>query len=370
MKISKIVWLISALCCAGIYCFSAISVDNGDEFSVSVELARPISIVWPMEVAIAGDEGEKALRIGPKVGRGWKGEAGGQAEYKFYIPKEGKYYIWFYSLWFDDCANAVFMKIDDNEKIILGNDPVYDQWHWGRGVDVHLEQGTHRIVLSNHSDHVAIQKMLFINSEAIRPGDGSFVFSDIFYEGFDGCDQGNFSQWDASGGKWMVTNPVDQVDFSQNVLLGEAEQGGALILYKPKLWADYSLNLKLKANLSGASGKAVAVCFGAKDKDEYYKLEFGKAKADGKALAEIIYKDSSGEKTIESFEINWQDDKWRRIEISLLENSVGVNIDDNEKILVQWDKEICGTVGFELKADTVGFFDDIHVRAVEKLEQE
>ncbi|MCK4887808.1 MAG: hypothetical protein KAS96_10505, partial [Planctomycetes bacterium] len=217
MKFRKIAWLVFGVFCAAIYCFSAMSIDSGDEFSVAVELARPISIVWPMEVAIAGDAGEKALRIGPKVGRGWKGEAGGQAEYKFYIPKDGKYYVWFYSLWFDECSNTAFVRIDNNEKIILGNDPVYNQWHWGRGFDMHLEQGTHRMMVSNHSDHIAMQKILFINSDSAKPGDSSVVFSDIFYEGFDGCDQGNFSQWDEFTGQWMVTNPVDQTNFSENV---------------------------------------------------------------------------------------------------------------------------------------------------------
>lgn len=370
MKFRKIAWLVFGVCCAAIYCFSAMSINSGEEFSVAVELARPMSIVWPMEVAIAGDAGEKALRIGPKVGRGWKGEAGGQAEYKFYIPKAGKYYVWFYSLWFDECSNTVFVRIDNNEKIILGNDPVYNQWHWGRGFDVYLEQGTHRMMVSNHSDHVAIQKILFINSQTTRPGDSSVVFSDIFYEGFDGCDQGNFSQWDEFTGQWMVTNPVDQMNFSENVLLGNANNGKAFILYKPNPWADYSLNLKLKADLSGASGKGIAVCFGAKDKDRYYKLQFEKAKADGKALAMIIYKDGSDEKIIESFEVNWHDDKWGRLEISLLEGCIGINFGDKAKTKVKWDKEIRGTVGFELKGETVGFFDDIHVRAVEKPEQD
>ena len=30
-------------------------------------------------------------------------------------------------MWFDECANAVFAKIDDLDKAILGNDPLYNQ---------------------------------------------------------------------------------------------------------------------------------------------------------------------------------------------------------------------------------------------------
>ena len=366
MKLRKVAGLILVLCCAAIYCFSAMSISSGDEFNVAVELARPMSIVWPMEIAIAGDAGEKALRIGAKVGRGWKGEAGGQAEYKFYIPEDGKYYVWFYSLWFDECSNTVFVRIDDNEKIILGNDPVYNQWHWGRGFDVDLAQGTHLMVVSNHSDHVAMQKILFINSDSAKPGDSSITFSDIFYDGFDGCDQGNFSQWDKFTGEWMVTNPVDQLNFSANVLQGKTNEGRAFILYKPNQWADYSLNLKLKADLSGTSGKGVAVCFGVKDGGKYYKLEFTKSKTDGKALVRMIYKDGSEEKTIKSFDVEWQNDQWARLEMSLLDGGIEVKVDDEAKAVIEWNKEIQGTIGFELTGETAGFFDDIHVRAIEK----
>ena len=99
------------------------------------------------------------MRIGPNIGRGWCNEAAGSAEYKFYLPADGLYTIWTYALWHDECSNAVFAQIDDQKKAILGNDPVYNQWHWVRGFSIDLKKGSHTLHLSNHSDNIAVQIM-------------------------------------------------------------------------------------------------------------------------------------------------------------------------------------------------------------------
>jgi len=185
VKIKTVLISIAIIICIIVYGFFAVKKETGPEFAVSIDLAKPLAIEWPCEVSIVGDNGEKGLRIAPKVGRGWRGEAGGKADYRFFIPQDGKYHIWAYCLWFDECANAVFAQIDNQDKAIVGNDPVYNKWHWVRGFDVTLKKGTHSLVLSNHSDHIAIQKIVFSNSSA-PPQQTGLVFSDIFYDGFDG----------------------------------------------------------------------------------------------------------------------------------------------------------------------------------------
>ena len=96
-----------------LFLLSAIRFDNGSTENISIGLGTPLSITWPFEIAIVGDEGEKGLRIAPKIGRGWLGEAGGEATYSFYAPNDGTYYIWAYALWHDECSNAIFAQIGD-----------------------------------------------------------------------------------------------------------------------------------------------------------------------------------------------------------------------------------------------------------------
>ena len=151
----------SAGICLMVYSIFAINKEKGQQFAVSVDLGKPGYIEWPCEVSIVGDNGEKGIRIGANIGRGWNDEAGGLGRYNFYIPVEGKYVIWVYSRWFDECSNASFIRIDDGEKRIIGNDPVYGNWHWVRGYEVELSKGTHELEVSNHSDHIAMQEIVF-----------------------------------------------------------------------------------------------------------------------------------------------------------------------------------------------------------------
>jgi len=176
----KLIRIILLTFCVTIYAYSSVRVEQKRSLGIAVDLSKPLSIVWPFETAVVGELGEKGLRIGPEIGRGWRGEAGGKATYKFYVPQKAEYHIWGYCLWFDECANAVFIKIDDLDKAILGNDPVYRKWHWVRGFSVKLEKGTHTLVLSNHSDHIAIQKLLMNTSGNNGPEKSEVVFRTYF----------------------------------------------------------------------------------------------------------------------------------------------------------------------------------------------
>ena len=49
----------------------------------------------------------------------------------------------------------------------IGGGEIYNQWHWVRGFEVYLEKGTHTLVLSNHSDHICVQTVLFIGYRGV-----------------------------------------------------------------------------------------------------------------------------------------------------------------------------------------------------------
>ncbi len=173
-----------------------------------IDAGKPSTVEAPFEIAKAGENGELVLRIAPNVGRGWRGEAGGEATYRFEAPASGEYCIWALCLWGDECTNAVYVEIgrvsDDRDapgaapttqhwekgpdwrdtcaevghvqgqqlsKAVIGNDPVYNQWHWVRGWSIRLDQGPHVLRLSNHSDGMAVARLLLTNSPATHPDD-------------------------------------------------------------------------------------------------------------------------------------------------------------------------------------------------------
>jgi hypothetical protein len=363
MRIPIVIKITLIFLCIIMFCYSAISRHGGESYNISVDLGSPLSIVWPFEVAVVDDKGEKGLRIGPKIGRGWKGEAGGEASYRFYIPQSGKYEIWAYCWWFDVCSNAVFARIDGMEKAVLGNDPIYNQWHWVRGFSLNLERGTHTLILSNHSDHIALQKILFTNSAFVKPDDCKIVFSDVFYDGFDGCDRGNFANWQIVNGEWLVRNPDDDTCLVENSLIGKSIDRG-FIFYNGANWSDYSLVARTKLLSFEGYNNTISICFGVKDPNEYYQLNIKPSKGKHQAQIEISRRMRGRIQLIEASEVLWEQDVWRQIEICLNKNDIAVKIDGVNSVKASINYPITGGIGLSLEGKTIACFDDIHVRQI------
>jgi hypothetical protein len=363
MRIIKFIKILLAFVCAGIYGYSAIYVDRGQVYNISVDTGKPLSIVWPFEVAIIGDNGEGGLRIGPKIGRGWRGEAGGEASYRFYVPKDDRYHLWAYCLWFDECSNAIFAQIDGLDKAIIGNNPIYKQWHWVRSFDVHLRKGTHTLMLSNHSDHICLQKVLFTNSHFTMPEDCSLVFSDIFYDGFDGCDQGNLATWRIVSGEWIVQNPTQPMCLTENTLIGKSEDS-AFIVYNNDDWSDYSLNIAIKPLVSENTNGSIGICFGLRDASQYHQLKWHHIEGLDKVKMEISRKTFEEIEVISNFEVPWDPDNWHHVEIALDANAIAVRVDDAEPFETPISYKILGGIGLQLEGRITAYFDDIHVRQI------
>jgi len=363
MRIKKFIVILLIFAGVIIYGHSAIHTSKGQAFSISIDTAKPMLTVWPFEVAVVGDNGEKGLRIGPKIGRGWRGEAGGEATYRFYIPEDGRYHIWAYCLWFDECTNAVFAQIDALDKAIVGNDPIYNQWHWVRGFEVNLKKGTHTLVLSNHSDHISLQKVLFANSASVTPDDCSLVFSDIFYDGFDGCDGGNFASWQVVSGEWVVQNPTDQMSLIENALIGRSEDR-SFIMYKNDTWCGYSLSLAVKLIPSQDAEAATGICFGVKDPNHYHELKVQLIKDTDRAGIQSRKKTYKETQILADFEVPWQADIWHQVEINLNKDNITVKVDDADPIETPADRQITGGIGLSSKGKSTAYFDDIHVREI------
>jgi hypothetical protein len=363
MKLKNLTLIGGVVICIAIYIGVFIQKDTGPALSVNIDLAQPLSIVWPCEIAVIGDNGEKGIRIGPKVGRGWRGEAGGEVRYRFYIPEDGRYYLWAYCLWFDECANAIFIKIDDMEKDILGNDPIYKKWHWTRGIDVELKKGTHTITLSNHSDHISLQKILFSNALLKTPDDCNLVFSDIFYDGFDGCDRGNFVSWTIVNGSWTVQNPDQQACFVENSLIGTCEDT-ALIMHQNNDWSNYVVNLVVKSLPGQDANGAIGVCVGLHDPNRYHYLKILPHSTLGKAKMEFCTKDGEITSTIGNFEVPWKDNVWHHVQIGLNNGHIAIKINDASPVQIPLTSEVKGGIGLMLNGKITAHFDDIHVRAI------
>jgi len=362
MKMTKLFIPVSIFICLMIYGYSAIRIDTESPFGINIDLGKPFSVQWPCDIAIIGDNGEKGLRIPPKVGRGWRGEVGGSADYKFFVPEDGKYHIWAYSLWFDECANAVFAQVDNMDKAIIGNDPIYNEWHWVRGFDLKLKKGTHDLILSNHSDHIAIQEIFITNSSSQTPGGTGLVFSDIFYDGFDGCDQGNFTRWEITKGSWSVLDPQAQACFVENALLGKSEDE-AIIIYAGDDWGDYYLDLQVRSELAKAAYSDVEICFNYADSENCNKFKIMPTETADEVRMLLVEKVDGEETELADFTLPWQPQSWHHLRIGSSAGKIEAQLDECPPVAVTC-REKEGGIAFILNGKIEAYFDDIHVRQI------
>lgn len=358
MKFKKIIVSFLIIAALIIYGLSVIRPADSEIFSIGINLAKPVSIVWPCEITFVGDDGQKGLRIPPKVGRGWRGEAGGTADYKFYVPKDGKFTIWANCLWFDVCANAVFVQIDGIEKAILGNDPIYNKWHWVRGFDIKLKKGTHSLKLSNHSDHISLLEVRLTSSTATTPDDKATVFSNIFYDGFDGCDQGNFLSWKIITGQWNVSAANSQVCREENILTGISDDNG-MIIYPDDSWQDYYLNLSAKLIQSDSQSK-IGICFGLTDAENYFLLLLNLQTGSGS----VVRKSKSPDAILAEFKFEWINEKFNDIGLKCRADKIAVMINDSKPIEFPTVDPVIGGIGLKLIGNIKASFDNIHIRKI------
>ena len=363
MLLRKTAFVSLTLLCVLVYGASVFRLGNGQILSVDVDLASPQTIVSPCEVSVVGDMGEKGLRIPPKVGSGWKNEAGGEATYRFYVPEPGRYYLWANALWFDKCTNAVFAQIDNEDKAVLGNDPIYKKWHWVRGFAVTLATGPHALTLSNHSDHISLQRILLMNSRTAMPGDGNLVFSDLFYDGFDGCHIGNFASWKPLSGEWEVTKPDAGVCHAENALVGQSHNE-AIILYESSDWSDYSYHVMFRFDPMNDPCRAAGALFGVQDHNQYHRVLCRATDAGRAARWEVARCEGQSVQTLAIEEARWDVNFWHEVEIELNEGMIIVCVDDVRIIETTSDRHITGGIGLYVRGQATASFDEIHVRTV------
>jgi hypothetical protein len=259
--------------------YAVVNVRVGSEHcEITVNMNRPLWIELPCQILPVGTDGTRGLWIAPKSGRGWKGEAGGLARYRFWAPRSGKYTVWGYCYWNDACTNAVFVKVDQMARAILGNDPIFAEWHWIRGFDLYLEQGPHLLELSNHSDGIAVLRVLLTTDDLKTPEGAGSVSADLFYDDFNGCDNGNFARWRTIRGQWSVLHCGDKTKPEENFLQGRADTD-ALLVFDSQSWSGYRFNVLIGPVQGEQPQSAAGVCFGLQSPDNYYRLQWARAGA-------------------------------------------------------------------------------------------
>jgi hypothetical protein len=335
----------------------------GERCSIWIDAARPISIEPPMEIVEIGEHGELGLHLPTEAPSGWKGEAGGEATYRFYAPQDGSYVIWAWCLWHDECTNAVYAQVDELPKAILGNDPVYSTWHWVKGFDVPLKKGFHRLTFSNHSANIAIRTVFLTNDCLLVPPDTNpSLASVLFTDDFNGCDQGNFPMWRTVSGTWRTSHPADRKNTADNVLLGTSE-GEALIVFDSGSWREICLTVSVFCDSPTDGDAFIGLRFAVADENHYQEIRLSPLPDGQMAVAEHIRCEAGVAQVLAWGRIPWRQASWHELHLDLSGSRPSLLLDGGASFTGGDGGAIGGGIGFSLHGCLTASFDNVLVES-------
>ncbi len=353
-----VVALIAVCICFGV------KVEASRTHRIWIDAARPSEVELPFEVVGIGDNAENGLWLPPGTGRGWKGEGGGKAAYRFHIPTAGKYNVWAYVLWQGVCSNAIYAQFDDGKKSIIGNDSVFKKWHWVRAYSLELREGDHMLRLSNHSDSIAVIGLLLTNSDQFKPSRDDVPIT-FFFDSFDGCDSGNFAAWEQEQGKWTTHHPQSASKLDQKVLIGPAS-GEGFMIYNRESWRDCHLSASIRFNNPEDRKALASICFRVKDLKNYFALEIVRAPNSGHAEIRLVRVKDGREKYLQKMEVKWAMDKWHDVRLRVQGSDLGVSLDGGKECEFQIAGNTEGGIALRTSGGAV-HFDSIHVSSIVEL---
>jgi hypothetical protein len=347
----------------GVYGLSAIS-PAGAKHRVLIPADSPAAFEPPFAIDIIDAEGARGVRIPSGAGRGWCNEAKGSATYTFHVPQDGRYVLWGYTLWGEACTNAVYVQVDDLPKVVFGNDPVYGTWHWVRGVDYPLRRGTHRIILSNHSDGIAIRQLLWLSDPYEDPGGNHIAGYDIFYDGFDGCDGGNAAAWHRDPDGWDIQQPGADTT-GDRYLVGTSCGDATVAAIGEDTWDDYAVTFRLNMRRAG-------IAFDWRSPREYLAVRWreGEAPARGPVGVELVRVRDGRVSVLASERLSPGRSAWHDLELTASEGQLTVAVDGRPAARLPLDGSMHGKAALLVAEGGQAWFDDVHVRKHGKAAQQ
>lgn len=332
----------------------------GQAQRVLIPADAPNNLEPPLCVDTVAEDGTRGIRIPAGVGRGWCQEAGGSAIYAFHIPADATYNLWGYCLWQGACTNAVYVQIDGGTKVILGNDPIYGSWHWVRGTGWRLARGSHTLTLSNHSDDIAIQRLLLLTNPFERPEGVTEASYDIFYDGFDGCAGGNVLAWSLDGPTWKLTDPGPSGG-QQRWLEGKAEAEPssmpAFAVVGESSWQDYSVSSSMRVGNVGCVG----VCFSYRGPQDYVAIQWRPEQTrQGMVTMELVQVSDGQPQLLGTASVQIAPDRWLGMDITSTSKGIALSIDGAAAARIGATQSLNGRFGFFVRGGHLDV-DNVHI---------
>lgn len=325
--------------------------------TIVLEAEGYADIVEPMRVVRDTQEasGGAYLELPLGSGLGWKGEGQGSMAYRVEAEREGEYTIWARVLWRDGCTNAFFLSANNQPKVVIGNDAIFEQWHWVKGQTLALNKGANQLTFANHSDGTALDKFILTNDPLYVPeGLGKGITR--FFDGFAGCDADNTGSWEPVSGRWSVVKGIDEASGGVNDCLAQWSSNGGIALGGFTVWENY--NFKMQMMLSGPG--EVGIIFYRIDSDNEYRLVW----ADNEKESRITLEQVEGRHVNILATVpteRCQFDKWYEFGFRIDEQTIYCMLDGEEIFVRGFGSDRRGQIGLLTRNSGGIYFDNVEV---------
>lgn len=135
--------------------------------AIAVDLAEVAKLEPPFvlspDVTAAGG---RALAL-PKGTR--DKDRSSRARIPFMVRAGGSYSLWLRAYWKDSCSNSISARMNDAPEKDIGNDELFNVWHWVPAGTFTLKEGTNELVLREREDGVALDQMLLVHDPEFQP---------------------------------------------------------------------------------------------------------------------------------------------------------------------------------------------------------
>jgi len=186
----------------------------------------------------------------------------GRAMFRVRPRESGAYHAWLRARWTDACGNSVRLRVGADGERVIGQDAVYDVWHWVPAGTWSLAKDEQTAILTGNEDGVAVDQLLFTRDADFVPvgplgrpnaSRGVRRFGDDFSRspghGLDG--------WETNG-DWRIAFTFDpnRIPY-QYSLTGRASGRPALAHLKGPPWRGVRLAFSLSPLEEGECGAAL-----------------------------------------------------------------------------------------------------------------
>ena len=166
----------------------------------------------------------------------------GRATFALEVTQAGKYHAWVRGRWGDECSNSISLAVGKSGGRGVGNDDVYNAWHWVEAGTYQLEAKTHEVVLVQREAGAAVEQILFTRDATLRPA-GAIVAGKMgagvrrFADSFARSPGHGLEGWDIVSGRWRIEFSFDPNRIpNQYSLVGKATGPQAAALVKGPPW--------------------------------------------------------------------------------------------------------------------------------------